>query len=681
MSIMSDSLLPFLTNSTRLAIYVCFDEKGEIDRSKTYFLDDLVKNIDELIIVANGGLSEEGRRILKERYGNRDNVSSDISQSTGSNINYISADNNNDHSVNIANTSAIATNSINKVDNDNNRCKKLIILEREDEGFDPWGYKYGMEHVGYDYLSKFDEIIHVNDSCFGPIYPFKEMFDEMDKRNVDFWGITRYDGRKLTQHDSLFFKEDIIPPYLETYFTVYRKNVFSSEIFKTFWKNIPLLDSADKAVYQHEIIIMRFFNHAGFKSDTYINNNSTWLSPCILYDLQEELIKRKSPIIKKRAFYQPYSQWLYNSGRQAYEAFNYIKKYTNYDINIIWDYLLKKHPQTEWRKILHLNYIISHQTRSGLSGYHKKIALVMHLYYENLLNDCFEYIKSMPRYSDVYITTSKTNIKEQALEKLKAMNFNYYEVRTVQNRGRLESALLIECKDIFLDKGYDYICYAHDKKIDAFPQATVDYSFFKKSMENILKSEVFIENVIETFENNERLGLLYSPPPFHAAFSSAIANKSDTSYNLLLKVLKQINVNTKIIKNDLYAAVGSYFWCKPQALRKLFMYNWQYNDFPLEPMTSSKAINYGIEKNYSYTAQDAGYYSGWLLNEDYIKTEMTNLFHYLTLTNATLTFLNYNSIGNLSKKLIKLILKKFLPHFVISKLRRIKKILADFYLS
>lgn len=41
-------------------------------------------------------------------------------------------------------------------------------------------------------LEQYDEIIFLNDSVFGPFYPFGEMFLKMEERKeLDFWGVTK----------------------------------------------------------------------------------------------------------------------------------------------------------------------------------------------------------------------------------------------------------------------------------------------------------------------------------------------------------------------------------------------------------------------------------------------------------------------------------------------------------
>ena len=122
-------------DAKRLAIYFFYDRRGIVDRYVPYFLDDLSKNVTEIFIVCNGKLTDEGKKIL-EQYGK--------------------------------------------------------VLVRENRGFDVWAYKTALETYGWDSLINYDEIILLNNTIMGPVYPFSETFEKMDKKDLDFLGLTEY---------------------------------------------------------------------------------------------------------------------------------------------------------------------------------------------------------------------------------------------------------------------------------------------------------------------------------------------------------------------------------------------------------------------------------------------------------------------------------------------------------
>ena len=50
----------------RVAIYFFYDKNGIVDKYVNYFLEDLKKNLDRLIIVCNGKLTSKGREELEK---------------------------------------------------------------------------------------------------------------------------------------------------------------------------------------------------------------------------------------------------------------------------------------------------------------------------------------------------------------------------------------------------------------------------------------------------------------------------------------------------------------------------------------------------------------------------------------------------------------------------------------
>ena len=64
------------------------------------------------------------------------------------------------------------------------------LLIARSEGVDIWTYKAAIEHIGYQAILDYDEVLLLDHTFFGPIFPFGEMFAEMGTRLCDLWGIT-----------------------------------------------------------------------------------------------------------------------------------------------------------------------------------------------------------------------------------------------------------------------------------------------------------------------------------------------------------------------------------------------------------------------------------------------------------------------------------------------------------
>lgn len=131
----------------RIAVYCFYDKDGNVGRDVFYLLNDLKKNIDYLIVVVNGKLSDE-----KIFQGIADEV-----------------------------------------------------VVRENSGYDAGAYKKIILDEKYmGMIKKGRELILCNSSFLGPFVPFAEIFEKMEKSDADFWGISSY-ARGIIEHLQSYF--------------------------------------------------------------------------------------------------------------------------------------------------------------------------------------------------------------------------------------------------------------------------------------------------------------------------------------------------------------------------------------------------------------------------------------------------------------------------------------------
>jgi Lipopolysaccharide biosynthesis protein len=558
----------------RLAIYFFYDKDGIVDDYIPYMLTDLKKNVSQILVVCNGNLTPESREKLEKYTSN--------------------------------------------------------ILVRENKGFDVWAYKEGMELYGWDGLAQFDEVILMNFTIMGPVYPFKEMFDDMDKRDIDFWGITAF--HKVNGDPFGTIKYNYIPLHIQSHFIVIRNKMLTSIEFRKYWENMPMITKYEEAIGFHEAIFTKDFENKGYKWEVYVDTKDLYkhsYHPILMSPL--ELIKnRRCPIIKRRSFFHNYNDFLcFNTGEVTVEMMEYLLKNTNYDTNLIWDNILRVENQEDIKKCLQLNYILPSDALkvNGVPKIDRKVAIVLHIYFKDLIEYCFRYASSMPKNSDVYVTTNSEEKKQEILKVFSKLDCNKLEVIVIENRGRDVSALLVATKDFIMD--YDYVCFAHDKKVGQLDLAIKGEAFSYKCFENILKNNIFVENIINTFEENPRLGLLTPPPPNHADYYHTISDLGwRYNYENTEKLAKRLKLNINIRKDkEPTAPLGTMFWFRPKALKKLFDEDWQYSDFPEEPNKEDGSLLHAVERIYPLVTQYEGFYSAWIMVDTFAKIEITNLYY------------------------------------------------------
>jgi len=563
----------------RLAIYFFYDKDGIVDDYNIYLLKDINKNVSETIVVCNGKLNAEGRMKF---------------ESIG--------------------------------------CKVYV---RENEGFDVWAYKEAMEYYGWDKLAELDELVLFNFTIFGPLYPFSEMFEEMNKLDLDFWGITLHHGADFDPWGKL--NRGYLPLHLQSHFIVVRNSMLKSIEYKRYWDNMRPITSYEEAVSYHEAIFTETFAEKGFKWKAYVDTSD--LEKDMYYPLIDapvEIVKNiRCPIIKRKSFFLDIATYLNETGNeQCTELLDFIKSRTDYDVNLIWENILRTCNLYDIKNCLSLNYILPSDVVKYPENTDKKrrVALVMHIYLLELADYCLEYAKSMPAYADVYITTDTEEKKDKLTEIFKALDCNKLEVLLVENRGRDVSALIIGCRDILLD--YDYVCFAHDKSPKNVHPSTVGKSFSYMCYEGVLRSKNYVLNILETFDKNSRLGLLTPPPPNHSVYYPTLGWEWTSNAKIAIKLASKLKLNVDITPDKPpIAPLGTIFWFRPKALKTLFEYEWKYSDFPEEPAELDGTILHGIERLYPYVVQNEGFYPAWVMPDKLTSIYITNLYYFLRTLN------------------------------------------------
>lgn len=605
----------------RVAIYFFYDKDGVVDRYVNYFLEDFKQNLDRLIVVCNGKLTPEGREEFS-KYTNE-------------------------------------------------------IIVRENKGFDVWAYKEGIEYIGWDNLKNYDELIMLNMTIMGPIYSFKEMFDEMDSRKeLDFWGITKF--HKFPVDPWGLIKYGYIPEHIQSHFIAVRNPMLTSYEFKQHWEKMRMINTYFESVSYHESIFTKKFNDKGFKSDAYIDSEDLKdFTDHPIIDYPKKIIEEKRcPIFKRRSFFNPYDDFLTRSmGRSSLELFKYIEENTNYDVNLIWDNILRVENMYDIKNTLHLNYNLPSNYSLLKDNDSKKIGLFFHIYFEDLIEECFNYASNVPEYVDIFITTDKESKKIKIENKFSELK-NKVDIKIIENRGRDVSAFLVPNREEILK--YDIACFAHDKKTKQLHPELKGEEFKYKCLENILGNKNFVNNIINLFVENPRLGLLSPPAPNHAEFYGNLGREWGENYDITVEFLKDLKIEINVDKGKApIAPYGTMFWFRPKAMKKLLEKTWKYEDFPKEPNKIDGTLLHAIERAYPFVVQEAGFYSANVLNEDFTRVEMTNLGFMLSSLNKTLysnkLFQHYGMqyfLLDFMKKTLggKLKFRNLLKMFIISKM-------------
>ena len=538
------------------------------------------------------------------------------------------------------------------------------IVQRKNEGYD-WGAWKDVitHHIGTDKLADYDELVLLNDTFYGPFYSFKSVFSKMEneKGDYDFWGLTVHGA---FNKDGVLYAE-----HIQSYFLVVRQNMLHSDIFLEYWGKLKTYDDVEKTIISNEVNFTKYFSDRGFSYAVYCDTRN--LEPEGVLKVNHyvanylELIKTyKCPILKKKNFggYNKRIMLQYNHADELKRTLDYIADNYNYDLTLIFKNFLRTANIATVHEVMNLNYILPNFYLKQTEFSSKKVCVICHIYYGDMIDYCLDYIKNIPNFIDIYITTSQ-NENLSLLKNNEIVRHKMIRCMKVSPRGRDLSAFFVGCKSILMD--YDYICFIHDKKsLRKNMNVTAGKTFCDGLWNNLLYSEGYIHNIIDLMEKEKFLGLLVPPTPNYGEYMK-LSDFWTGNFENVKRILSACNITIPLDEHFDVLSVGSAFWVKRLAIQKLLKQDWELEHFPKEPMAPDGTFSHALERVLPYVAQEAGFYTGILMNEDYAAAEINNLrsqvhdYESAVLDKKdSISFLNRFSGKILLKVLIKKILKK-----------------------
>ena len=508
----------------RCGIFLFFDRDGYADEYVIRMLEDLKKSINRLLIVVNGYLDNESYARLQ-------------------------------------------------------KCSDEII-SRANIGFDVGGYREGLFYLGWKELAKYDEVVLFNYTFFGPIFPFEEMFDTMNLRDVSFWGITKH---MFVESDPFgVFESGHLPEHIQSHFLVLRYYLFMSYSYKDFIYNMKNPNSYLSSIVGYEAIFTKYFQDLGYKWDVYVDVSKYEgysYNPHMFY-ITELLEETRCPIIKRRSFFTDYQDFLQNTcGEASVKMYEWMKKNRPEQLELIWDNLLRLEKMEEIHMALGLNYI--HE--SFETDYHgdKKIAIAIIIEDTDKLYFYKDYFNGLPQDIDILLYG-----KEQDMDKVSMFLDAHKSILRFIEEDYINSMKNLHEKNS--EYRWDFVGVAHIQNL----RQEVPYSNYASSefsdWSNLFLNNNVIGNIINTFEDNNRLGMLIPPVPDYG-----------------LHFQKQYS----------FAPVGGSFWIRGESLRGI-NFN-EITDHFLDDIVLK------IQKNGQYTgvSYSDSYFSVAYTNENYMLRE------------------------------------------------------------
>lgn len=552
----------FPDGGRRLVIYVVYDRRGSVEEFVRYALEGMRDDATHILAVVNGSLDEAGRRLL-------DTVADDI-------------------------------------------------LVRSNDGFDIWAHKEGLAHIG-DKIAEFDEVLLTNDTWFGPVRPYRPVFEQMDAQDVHFWGMTDHEWEPLNK----FTNEGELPYHLQSFWIAVRKEMFLSAEWQAYWRDLPEMPSYFDAVLKHETQFTKHFQDRGYSAAVAFPSENYPTEHPALFNA-DLLLADGCPLVKRRPFfhYPPFLDRHAVIGRRtAADIASY-----GYPMDLMWSNLAKNVQPKTLNTDAGMLEVLPATAPGRVPS--PRIVVVSHCADPRTIDHLLERLAQLPVSADLVVTTLSEESSKLIREAIAARDLpkiDGLDVRVLPSKhGRDMSAFFVGCHDILVSGRYDLVVKIHTRA----PRkrgANIARYFRRYQLENLLSSPGQFANLLALFDREPGLGAVF-PPMMHIGY--ALAGRGWSHYREpALEICKRLGIHVPLDGATPLAPMGGMWVGRPEALRLLVDDAPGYEDYvvPKSGKRDGADLARVQERIIPLALGEIGYHCRTVLNEEHAGIAYANL--------------------------------------------------------
>ncbi|QIG38321.1 hypothetical protein G5T42_01545 [Microbacterium sp. 4R-513] len=543
----------FPVGGRRLVVYVVFDRRGDVDDYIPLALSGLREHAARVLVVVNGKLTDQGRAALEP-------VSDEI-------------------------------------------------LVRDNEGFDIWAHKAALDHVGAG-LAEFDEVLLTNDTWFGPVRPYGPVLERMGERAVHFWGMTDH----AREEPNPFTGKGVLPYHLQSFWIAVRREMFLSEEWASYWRDLPAMPSYFDAVLKHEATFTEHFTDRGYTVDVaypgtaYPTEHPALFNPDLLMD-------DGCPVLKRRPFfhYPPFLDRHAVIGRQNLERV----AAHGYPVAVILQNLARNVAPKTLNADAGMLEVLPELDVSYDPGQPFRVGVFVHAASPASLRRVLRRITVIPVAFDLFVSTiegAPLSEIERVVQEADLPQAGRREVRvTPAERGRDMSAFFIGWRDVLRRGEHDLVIKVHGRTPTKRDVNSERY-FRRYQLDNLLCSAGYVANVIGLFQREQGLGLVF-PPPMHIGYATP-GRGWHTYRDRGIEVTKRLGIRVPLDGVSPLAPLGGMWIARTEALRILIDADWTYDEF-MKPPREEAVLSKVLERIVPLAAGESGFHTRTVLTPEH----------------------------------------------------------------
>lgn len=223
-----------------------------------------------------------------------------------------------------------------------------------------------------------------------------------------------------------------------------------------------------------------------------------------------------------------------------------------------------------------------------------KIAIILHIYYDEVVAEIMDNIKDLNSIADFFVTYCD-HISGEKEQQLLANIVQYYpqaKIIKIPNHGRDIFPFTQWVSKGFL-KGYKAVLKLHSKR----SKHNVKGDYYRQALISSITPPNFSLNDIQTLVTRDDWGLI-----LHTDFLITEERFWFDNYYLTKKLLKQYQIN--IDDYPFYLAAGCIYWLSGSMIEKFSQISYNAYDFELEDGQKDATMAHAIERIFTYLAED-----------------------------------------------------------------------------
>ncbi|QUW18563.1 rhamnan synthesis F family protein [Agrococcus sp. Marseille-Q4369] len=500
------------------------------------------------------------------------------------------------------------------------------VVYRDNSGFDVYAYRDGFAAAGR-LVHEVDEVLLLNTTFYAPVRPLAPVFEQMERADVDFWGMTDHPEVRPNP----ITRGPVLRRHIQTYWVAVRRRMYTSTAWRRYWSRMPEIKDYLDAVAYNEGRFTHYFESAGFRSAVAFPHSLIPVQNATM-EAPELLVEAGCPIVKRRLLFHDPLHFEQQAliGRDTRIAL----ERSGYPMELVWADMSRVARPRDVHTNMGLLEVLPDVDAGGTDPRSLRVGVLAHVFYEDMLDELLDLCDQLPGGYTLIATTPAAEKRDAIEATLRRRGRSGDEVRLIpSNRGRDISALLVGCRDVIEGDRFDVLLKIHSKRS---PQAHYNQArIFKRHLfENLLHTPGYATNVLRIFADHRTLGMAF-PAMIHIGYPT-LGRAWLTNREPAERLADELGFDVPFDELSPVAPYGSMFFARPAALRPLLRREWDWEDFPTEGGYRDGELAHVLERLLGYAAIEADFHVRTLLTTEQAATSHLALDYKLQESLATM---------------------------------------------